>query len=32
MPIITAVTKLLAGELDIGGTMAALMGRALREE
>ena len=32
MPIITAVTKLLAGELDIAGTMAALMGRALREE
>jgi glycerol-3-phosphate dehydrogenase (NAD(P)+) len=32
MPITEAVSRLLAGEMDIPQTMAALMGRALREE
>jgi glycerol-3-phosphate dehydrogenase (NAD(P)+) len=32
MPITAAVTKLLAGEMNISQTMAALMGRALKDE
>jgi glycerol-3-phosphate dehydrogenase (NAD(P)+) len=32
MPITEAVSRLLTGEMDIPQTMAALMGRALREE
>jgi glycerol-3-phosphate dehydrogenase (NAD(P)+) len=32
MPITAAVTKLLKGEMNIPGTMAALMGRALKDE
>ncbi|HQT62997.1 MAG: glycerol-3-phosphate dehydrogenase [Acidocella sp. 20-57-95] len=32
MPITEAVTALLAGRLDVAGTMRALMGRALRDE
>jgi len=32
MPVVAAVTGLLAGEMGIAGTMAALMGRALRDE
>jgi glycerol-3-phosphate dehydrogenase (NAD(P)+) len=32
MPITAAVTALLAGEQDVRATMAALMGRALRDE
>ncbi|MDE8349648.1 MAG: NAD(P)-dependent glycerol-3-phosphate dehydrogenase [Acidocella sp.] len=32
MPITAAVTALLAGELDVPGTMQALMGRALKDE
>lgn len=32
MPITQAVTKLLAGEMNVAETMAALMGRALKDE
>jgi len=32
MPVTAAVAALLAGEMGIAGTMAALMGRALRDE
>jgi glycerol-3-phosphate dehydrogenase (NAD(P)+) len=32
MPVTAAVAALLAGEMSVGGTMAALMGRALKDE